>query len=118
MISSSELAQRSGASYRQIDHWRGRGYLSAVVYRRGSGNPVRFFESDVTKVRVMRKVASVISNDLMKVLLPKIDNIDFANPHVRYVLITEDSVLPCADRSRFEPSSSTGWFMVVNVNES
>lgn len=114
MISSNELARRSGASYRQVDHWRGRGYLTAVVDRRGSGNPVHFFESDVRKVRVMRKAAAVISNDLIKVVLPKIDSIDFANPHVRYVLITEDGVLPCADK----PSSSSDWFLVVNVNES
>lgn len=53
LISSLELAGRSGASYRQIDYWTRVGYLTPAVASSGSGSYRKFNVADVERVRAM-----------------------------------------------------------------
>lgn len=50
---SRELCRRSGASYRQVDHWVRRGYLLPADSGAGSGTSRLFAENEVVVARFL-----------------------------------------------------------------
>lgn len=83
-ISSSELANRTGASYRQVDYWVRAGMIMPVRKSKaapGSGHRRRFEEEIVDRVTVMVKVSGIFDGHPPGGLLKRIyDN--FEDGHI------------------------------------
>jgi hypothetical protein len=74
-ISTQELADRTGASYRQIDYWCRNDIFGPVGENTpGSGYRRRFDESEVRKVELLVRVSSVLGRITTLSLLKTVYN--------------------------------------------
>jgi hypothetical protein len=65
IISSPELVELSGASYRQIDYWCSQGILPVIDGKNtpGSGGRRHFHKGIVDKVKLLVKISKAFSRD-------------------------------------------------------
>lgn len=61
LIGSHELAERTGATYRQIDYWRRTGRIVPVIDAQGCGSKVIFDEAIVPRVRAMAALSHFVA---------------------------------------------------------
>lgn len=60
LIGAKELCRRSGATYRQVDHWCVTGLISSVNSpRSGTGHPRKFDEELVEDVRFLATISRI-----------------------------------------------------------
>jgi len=75
LITSKELAQRTGATYRQIDYWCGLDLISAVGKNKpGSGYYRGFEEAIVPRVTFLVKVSNAFNHSFRKDTLKMISD--------------------------------------------
>lgn len=61
-VSATELARRSGATYRQIDYWARTGLIHADRMITGSGHRRRFPESEIAVAAALVAVSRITGN--------------------------------------------------------
>jgi hypothetical protein len=52
-VTSQEIVEKTGATYRQLDHWSRAGYLRPLNPQQGSGTPRLFPDGEVAVTRLM-----------------------------------------------------------------
>ncbi len=63
-VSSKELCELTGATYRQIDYWCRQGYIHAAHSDTpGSGNKRRFSKSNIDRVKLVVKISKAFSRE-------------------------------------------------------
>lgn len=94
LISSTELAERSGATYRQIDYWTRVGYLTPAVASSGSGSYRKFSEADVDRVRAMAAVSGTHLSSLLHTVATTEPPWAFEFGGVRMTITVEEPMRP------------------------
>lgn len=64
MLTSTEVCERTGATYRQLDYWTRIGALVPVVRANGSGTRRLWSAESVAVVRAMLAVMAMASSDV------------------------------------------------------
>lgn len=59
LLTSREVADLVGVTYRQLDHWTRRGYLPIGDRTPGSGVPRRWWPDEVERARVFAALADI-----------------------------------------------------------
>ncbi|MEJ7763857.1 MAG: MerR family transcriptional regulator [Acidimicrobiales bacterium] len=66
-ISSTDLARRSGLTYRQVDRWTAERVLHPTVDAKGSGSRRVYPDSEVAVVRILLRLRAVVGKYSMTV---------------------------------------------------
>lgn len=67
-IGTTELSRRTGATFRQINHWRYMGIIEAEIQTPGSGALVKFDTEIIPKVRFLVNVSNALNGLTLSVL--------------------------------------------------
>lgn len=85
LISSRDLADRAGVTYRQVDYWCTKGVITpALLSRGGSGGVRRWNEDDIGRVRLLGKISSMTAGNLHSDVLKKVHDA-YEDGHVELV---------------------------------
>lgn len=76
LIGTPELAQTSGATFRQLDFWARRGYLVPAVEAKGSGTKRRYTLDAINRARVMASFSRLFTSNPPSELLELIGTTD------------------------------------------